>query len=86
MKLDIDAIMKKASDIHNAEPMDVRTKLCISSANTHITTLRQMKMKIKANCKKQCFELDDWIKNIANDLDKLIKKDENSKVMRCKND
>ena len=81
-------LLSKAAEIHNSKPYNERLVLCISSAQTQITTLEQIKQDIINNAEKQCKNIDSWIQNIAKQLEENLKEFESQKGVSCetKND
>lgn len=57
-------LYKRAAEIHNSQPIEIRKLMCISSANTQINTLETLKRDIMDDAKKRCAEINKWIKNI----------------------
>lgn len=76
MKQRLKDIRNIACEFHNSKSIELRKMMSISSMETQITTLLNMKDKIKSTAKKECIKIDNWIKNIVRDLEQALN-DEN---------
>jgi hypothetical protein len=69
-------LRKRAAELHNAQEFEIRKLCSISSMQTQITTLEQMKIQIRADAERRCNEINSWIRNIESDLRKMLNEHE----------
>ena len=68
----LETILEKSTQIFNNKSLTERKEIIPNELHTQIKTLQIMKVKIRANAKKQCTDIDGWIDNLGNELRKYI--------------